>query len=69
MIPAAYQRLQLWLRLNNRILRDMQRATPPGEVWNTAYIHGARHMVKQLVRQWAYDVKQARRRDEEAHRN
>ena len=70
MIPKEYQRLQLWIRLNNRVLVDMLKKTPAGEWWNKAYLRGGRHIVKQLARQWAYDVKQARRQDEEqASRN
>lgn len=68
MIPKDLQRLQLWIRIHNRIVVDMLRKTPEKEWWSKSYLHGARNMLRMLSRQWAYDVKQ-RRRDEEAHRN
>jgi len=69
MIPKEYQHLHMWIRMNNRILVEMQRNTSPGAVWNSGYIHGARYLLKQLARQWAYDVRARRKHEEKASRN
>ena len=64
MIPIEYQNMHLWLRINIRIIANALKTTRPGDLWNRAFLHGARHILVQLSKQWAHDVRVRRMMDE-----